>query len=136
MLLYVLNLFAKLLDCCLELQADIRELDIIGFGAERVGFSVELLREKIESAADRTALPDQPSRLRHMGRQAIKLLTHVGPGRDHDRFLVQPVGIETLGLREQRGNLLGKPGANGLGPAARSLLGAFDKHRDFVEAGR
>jgi len=40
MLFYVLNLFAKLFDRCLELQTDIRELDIVGFGAERVGFAV------------------------------------------------------------------------------------------------
>ena len=92
-------MLAKLLDRGFEFQADIGELDVVRLGAKRIGFPVELLREKIEAAADRSALPHEQPSLRHVRGQAVKLLTDIGLGRDQDRFLMQPVRIEALGLR-------------------------------------
>ena len=48
---------------------------------------------------------------------------------------MQPVGIETLRLREQRRDLLGKSRAYRLGPAAGSALGALGQSGDFAQSG-
>src|SRR5256885_1139842 len=56
----ILHLLAELLDHALELQPDIRQLHVVRFRAERVGFAIELLCEKIEPTADRAAVGQQP----------------------------------------------------------------------------
>ena len=57
-------------------------------------------------------------RLRDMRGETIKFLAHIGLGCDHNRFLVQPIGIETLGLGKQCRDLLGKPRAYRFGTTA------------------
>ena len=121
-------------DGSLQFQADIGEFDIARLGAQSVGLAVELLREKIEPPADGPAVFDEMPRRRHMGGEAIKFFAHVGFGRDHDRFLVQTVGIETLGLREKVGDLLGQPGANGLRPAPGRPLGSLGQGSQLAKA--
>ena len=74
-----------LLDRGFQLQADIGQLDIVGLGAQRIGFAVELLSEEIEPAADRTALPDQRPRLRHMRGETVKAVVKL---RDSARGLL------------------------------------------------
>src|SRR5262249_62079179 len=68
-----------------------------------------------------------------MSYEAIKLLPHVCFGRNHDRFLVQAIGIETFRLGEQCSHLVRKSRANGLWAAPRSALGAFDQSRYLVK---
>ena len=92
--------------------------------------------EKIEPSADRAALLDEMLRLRDMRGEAVELFAHIGLGRDHDRFLMQPVRIETLGLRKQCRNLLGKPRADGVGAPARRPLGASRERGDFAKPRR
>ena len=94
--LQVLHLLAELLDHGLELQADIGQLDVVGLGAQRIRFAVELLRQKIELAADRAAVGEQLARLRDMRGEPVELLADVGLGGEQDRLLMQPVGIEAL----------------------------------------
>ena len=48
-----------MLDHALELKSDIGELDVVGFGAQRIRFAIELLRQKIEPAANRPAATEQ-----------------------------------------------------------------------------
>ena len=52
----ILHLLAALFDHALEFKADIGELDVVRFGTQRVGLTVEFLREKIEPAANRAAM--------------------------------------------------------------------------------
>ncbi len=75
-------------------------------------------------------------RRRSVSGQAVKLLAHVGLGRNHDRFLMQPVGIEPFRLGEQRGDLIGEPRANGVRPAPRRTLGALGQRGYFVKPER
>src|SRR3954467_13257538 len=75
----VLHLLAELFDDALELQADIGELHIVRLGTKRVGLTIEFLSEKVESAADRATVSDQPLDLRDMRGKPIKFLADVGP---------------------------------------------------------
>ena len=70
-----------------------------------------------------------------MRSQAIELLAHVGFARDQDRFLMQPVGIEALRLRQQCRDLIGKPRADCLGLASRRLIGARGEDGNLAEPG-
>ena len=72
-------------------------------------FAVEFLRQKIEPAADRPAVGEQPLGLRDMRGQTVELLADIGLAGEHDRFLVQAVAVEALGGRQQRRHLLGEP---------------------------
>src|SRR5262249_22264921 len=63
----VLHLLAELLDNGLELKPDLGEFHVVRFGAQRIGFPIELLGEEIEPASDRAAFGDQVLRLRNMG---------------------------------------------------------------------
>jgi hypothetical protein len=56
----ILHLLAELFDHALELQADIGQLDIVRFGTQRVGLTVEFLGEKIEPAAQSSGSGDDP----------------------------------------------------------------------------
>src|SRR5205807_5748208 len=67
----ILDLLAELLDHALELEPDIGELDVVRFGAERIGLAVELLSEEIEPPTDRAAVGDQPRGLGYMRRQPV-----------------------------------------------------------------
>ena len=71
-----------------------------------------------------------------MGGEPIEFFAHVGLGRDQDRFLVQPVGVEALRLREQRRHLLGKPGADRFRPPARHPFGALRQRCDLAQPRR
>ena len=68
-----------------------------------------------------------------MSHEAIELLSHVCFGSNHDRFLVQAVGIETFRLGEQCGHLVRKSRANSLWAAPWSALCAFDQGRYLVK---
>jgi hypothetical protein len=68
-----------------------------------------------------------------VGSKAIQFFTHVGLGRDQDRFLMQPVGIEAIGLRQQRGDLFGEPRANRLRPTPGRQFGSLAKRGNFAE---
>ena len=91
---------------------------------KRVRFAVELLRQKVEPAADRAAVGDQLLRLRDMRGEPVELLADVGLGGEQDRLLVQPVGIEALRGLEQRRHLLGQPRLDRLRLAAGRCFGA------------
>ena len=73
----ILHLLAELFDHALELEADIGQLDIVRFGTQRVGLTVEFLREKIESAANGAAICDQSLDLGDVRRQPIEFLAGV-----------------------------------------------------------
>ena len=103
---------------------------------KRIGFAIELLREEIQAPADRAALPDQIARLRDMRGKAIKLFTHVGLGRDQNRFLMQTIRIKSFGLFQQCRDLLGKPRPDRFRLASRGFIGAFGERRNFGQAGR
>ena len=94
--LQVLHLLAQLLDRRLHGQADARQLEIGGFGAERVGFPVQLLAQEIEPPADGAAFLQQPPSRLHMRMQAVQLLGGVGALNQQRRFLREPV------LRQRR----------------------------------
>ena len=97
----ILHLLAELLDHALELEADIGQLHVVRLGAERIGFTIELLREEIEPPAHRTAVGDQALGLRDVRSEPVELLADVGLAGDQDRLLVQPIGIEATGGFEQ-----------------------------------
>src|SRR4029079_11705657 len=90
----VLHLLAQLIDHGLELHAGAADLEIGGLGADRVGFAVELLCEKIELPPDRLIFRKQVPRSRDMRAQAIELFLNVGLGGDQKCLLMQPLRIE------------------------------------------
>ena len=67
--------------------------------------------------------------------EPIEFLAHVGFGRDQDRFLVQPVGIEALRLCQQCRDLFGEPRADRLRLASRRLIGARGEDANLAEPG-
>ena len=71
-----------------------------------------------------------------MRREAIKLLAHVGLDRDQDRFLMQPVRIEALGLRQERRDLLGEAYPDRLRAPAGRELGALRQRGNFAKPRR
>ena len=75
-------------------------------------------------------------RLRHVRGKPIEFLADIGLGGEHDRLLVQAVGIEAFGGRQQRRHLLGEPRLDRFRLAAGRSLGARRKRRDLVEPGR
>ena len=77
----ILHLLAELLDHAFQFKADIGQFHVVRFGAERVGFAVELLRQKIEPPPDRAAAGEKLARLRDMRREPVELLADVGLGR-------------------------------------------------------
>ena len=65
-------------------------------------FAIELLGQKVELAPDRAAVGEKLLGLRDMRGETIELLADVDLGGEHDRLLVQPVGVEALRGFEQR----------------------------------
>src|SRR6516165_545542 len=130
----ILHLLAKLLDDALELEADIGELDVVGLGAQRVGFAIELLGEEIEPATDRSARRDQMADLRHVGGKTVELLADVGLACDQNRLLMQPVGIEAGRRIEQGRHLLGNARLDRLRAPAGRRLRPRRKRPDLGEA--
>src|SRR5258707_1203374 len=83
----VLHLLAQLLDRRLYSEPGARQLDIGGFRAQRIGFAIELLAEKVEATPDRRALAQQILRRREMRRQTVELLADVSAGDKQGRLL-------------------------------------------------
>ena len=134
-LLQVLHLLAELLDHGLELQPDIGQFDVVGFGAQRIGFAVELLGQEIELAADR----------RRRRRSASCACATCAASRSSSSRMSALVASriaswcsrsasKRCGCFEQRGDLLGEPRLDRLGLAAGRGLGARGQRGDFVEA--
>src|SRR5207253_6282149 len=117
--LKILHLLAKLLDYASQFQPDICQLHVVRFRAQRICFTIELLSEEIEAAADRPALGNELSDLHDMGREPIEFLTYIGLARDQDRLLMQAIQIEPLGSVDDDRDLLGDTGLERLGPTAR-----------------
>src|SRR5262245_31458384 len=104
--LEVLHLLPELLDHALELKPDIGQLDLIGFGGQRIRFAMEFLRQKIELAPDCAAVGEKFFRLSYMGSEPVEFFTNVGLRSKQDSFLVQPVRIEAVRGRHECGALL------------------------------
>src|SRR5262245_8216180 len=95
------GLLLDLVDHGLQVEADARELQVCGFGAQRIGLAGQLLAQEIEPASGRFRLRQQNTQFHRMRGEPIDLLLHVGLGR-HDRGLLRhPRRIE-LDLRGQR----------------------------------
>ena len=90
----VLNLFAKLIDDRLELQAKPRDVDGVRLRAQCVGLAVEFLGEKIELPSDGSAFDQNIASGRDVSRQALQFLFDVGAGRDQHGFLVKAVVVQ------------------------------------------
>ncbi len=80
-LLHVLNLLAELLDHRLEVEADPRQRDVVGLGAERVGLAAEFLRQEIEPAPDRAARREELAGAAARGRAGDRAPRGYRPGR-------------------------------------------------------
>ena len=63
---------------------------------------MQLLRQKVELAADRAAIRQELLRLRDMRNKTVELLADIGFGSKQDGLLIEPIRIETLGSLEQR----------------------------------
>jgi hypothetical protein len=72
-------------------------------------------------------------RLGDMGRQAVEFFADVRLGGHHNRFLVQAVGIEALGLLKKRRDLFGKARTDRIRLASRRFIGALRQRRYFIE---
>ena len=125
-LFHVLHLLAELLDRGLELEADIGELDVIGLGAQRVGFAVEFLGRG--SRAGGRSAPPCPIRVcacaTWAARRSSSSRTSALVG-DQDRLLVQPVGVEALGCASSVATCSASRARDRFGPAARRPFGAL-----------
>src|SRR5690349_4595598 len=97
---------------------------------------MQLLRQKIELAPDRTAVREKLLRLCNMRDQTIELLADVGFGSEQDRLLVESIGVEALGCLEQRRHLFGEACLDGFRLAPRGVLRPCGERRDFVEPPR
>src|ERR1700722_20000444 len=135
----VLNLFAQLLDLTAHVQANCGERDIVRLGAERVGLSRQLLRQKVETTSDRAAGAYQLPRGGDMSRQPVEFFADVRLGRQEDRLLMQTVLVEAAACVEKGGDGLSETGANRLRPAARIVVGGLgqsgDRGQAFIEKG-
>src|SRR6185437_11528446 len=98
--LHVLRLLAELVDGGFEREARARELYVGGFRAQRVGFAVEFLRQKIELAANRIARFQQCARFVHMRPQPVQFLAHVGAGGQQRHLLCQAVFGKRTGRQQ------------------------------------
>ena len=83
-----MHLFAKLIDHGLEREADMGELNVGGFSAQRVGFAVELLGEEVKLTPRGLVSFDERACFLAMRREAVKLLAQIGTRGDRlDRTL-------------------------------------------------
>ena len=64
---------------------------------------------------------------------AIELFANIGLGGDHDRFLMQPVGIEAFGRFQQHHDLFGQSCLDGIRMAARCRVRALCEGCDLVQ---
>ena len=62
---------------------------------------MQFLRQKIELAADGTAIRQELLCLCYMRNETIEFLADIGFGCKQDSFLVEPIRVETLGSPEQ-----------------------------------
>ena len=79
---------------------------------------------------------DQLLRLGDVRGQPVELLAHVGLGGEQDRFLMQAIRIETIGLGKQRSDLLGEPRADRLGHGGRAQFRHDRQRLDLLEPRR
>src|SRR5262245_14329292 len=73
-LLYLLHLFAELIDDRLQRQPGADQRRVGRLGAQRVGLAVEFLRQKIEPSANRLGRVEQFTGRLDMSGQAVDLL--------------------------------------------------------------
>jgi hypothetical protein len=87
-------LLAQPVDGGFEGQAGAGQRRIGGLGAQRIGFAVELLGQKIQLAP--AGLPPASSACGRfdMGGQPVQLLADIRFDRQHGGFLLQALGIE------------------------------------------
>ncbi len=64
----------------------------------------------------------------------VQFFANISLGGDHDRLLMEPVGIEAFGRFEQCSDLLGKPCPDRVGLAAGCGLGLLRQDLDLVHA--
>ena len=128
-----LDLLAQLVDDGLEFEPGARGFDVGGLRADRIGFAIELLGEKVEFAADRLAARDQFVRRGDMRAQAVELLLDVGPGGQQQRLLVQAFRIESGARFREPSDQLGKPRRDRRRLLGRGGGGNFDQSRDRLE---
>src|SRR5918995_5006487 len=85
--LQVLDLLAELLDRRLDGKSDAGQLQVRGFGAERVCFSIQLLAEEIQPPSDGATLGEESPRRLRMSLQPIQLLGRIRTVDQERRFL-------------------------------------------------
>src|SRR5690606_34683338 len=87
----VLHLLPELLDRRLQREADARELQIGGFRAERIRFTVQFLAEEVEAAPDVARFGEKRPGGGDMSVETVELLAHVGAGEKQRGLLREPI---------------------------------------------
>src|SRR6476660_2277884 len=117
--LNVLHLLSHLIDHRLQFQAGAGGFFVVGFGAQGIGFAVELLGQEIEAASGRQARAQQFARGRDVAADAFEFLLHIGAAGQNCRLLIEPRLIEVCVALEQPSDLLLEPGTDSLERARR-----------------
>src|ERR1019366_2890317 len=103
---YVLYLLAHLFDQHLDLERRLRQFRVYGLGAERIGFAVELLHQKVESFAAASTLGQYAPHLGDVGGKARDFLGDVDFGGEQRELLLQAIVVRIEpGFLEPRAKL-------------------------------
>jgi len=125
-------LLPELVDGGLQVEPDAGQLAVGRFRTQRVGFTIEFLRQEIEAPADRIADCDQAARFRDVGAETVDLLADVGFGGEHGDFLLEAFGRHRAG-REEIGKLRLEPALDRGGLGGSGLGSSLSQARDFVD---
>ena len=93
----ILHLFAHLVDCHLEVEANRRQRAVLRLGAQRVRLAQEFLHQKVKFPTGRRAGANQVAGSGDMRAQAVKFLGHVAFHYDQREFLRNPGLVNTIG---------------------------------------
>src|SRR5690242_16783747 len=105
--LEILHLLAHLLDQHLELERHLRKLRVDGFRAERIRLAMQLLSEKIQPLADRSALCQHAADFGYVRGEPRDLLGDVDLRREQRELLLESLFIRVCaGVTQPRAELL------------------------------